>query len=285
MAARPSSALGRALRLASALLVAVAACAERPEPEGDVVARIGEGTLGYAEFQAYLETTLDEPASRLDSAALSSLFDQFLADRLIVALALERGLPAEVAEPRRAADFLLAAAGEPELDPVEIRAYYDAHRDRYTRPERIHLRQILVAEREEAEGAMAALDAGEDFVAVSARLSQDPRAELGGDQGWLGREDLPQMFAGVLDALAPGEHSDIVEADYGYHIFQVVARAPADVVPFDEAEPEIRRDLHRGRVDALLDGFVEEARNRFRVAVFRQNFPFEYQGRHAQSTD
>ncbi|MCP4200705.1 MAG: hypothetical protein GY769_02070, partial [bacterium] len=122
---------------------------------------------------------------------------------------------------------------------------------------------------------------GEDFGQVAARFSQEPNSQLGGDQGRLAREDLPVAYADAIFDLAPGEVTDIVSADYGFHLFQVVERYPAEVAPVEEVAPAIRQVLERQRVDETVASFVDEARERYNVIVFPSNIPFDYQGDYA----
>ena len=164
----------------------------------------------------------------------------------------------------------------------QLRAYYEAHKDEFRHPEEVHLRQILVADREAAEQARDAIAGGEDFAQVAARFSQEPNAQLGGDQGRLAREDLPTTFADTIFGLGAGEVTDIVTADYGFHIFQVVERYPAELQPFEDVENTIRQALERQRVDEIVAGFIDEARERYNVVVFPSNIPFDYQGDYVQ---
>ncbi|HEX5760311.1 MAG TPA: hypothetical protein VF121_14075, partial [Thermoanaerobaculia bacterium] len=68
---------------------------------------------------------------------------------------------------------------------------------------------------------------------------------------------------------------------YGFHLFQVVERLPAAVVPLAAARPEIVRRLRRERADRRLRALVEEARGRYTVAVYERNLPFHYQGNYS----
>jgi hypothetical protein len=73
----------------------------------------------------------------------------------------------------------------------------------------------------------------------------------------------------------------VVEAEYGFHLFQVVERLPAAEVPLADARVEIGRRLRRERADARLAELVAEARRRYNVAVLERNLPFNYQGRYS----
>ncbi|HSS75863.1 MAG TPA: peptidylprolyl isomerase, partial [Thermoanaerobaculia bacterium] len=161
--------------------------------------------------------------------------------------------------------------------------YYAAHRQDFTRPERVRLRQILTQDRATAERALKEIGGGADFAEVSRRLSRDPGAAAGGYQGELSREDLPPSFAEVIFSLKAGEVSRLVPADYGFHIFQVTEREPAQVISLDAARSEILAKLRQERADRLLQSLVQEARARYNVAVYGRNLPFDYEGYYSDS--
>jgi peptidyl-prolyl cis-trans isomerase SurA len=66
---------------------------------------------------------------------------------------------------------------------------------------------------------------GESFEAMARLYSEDPgSAKLGGDLGLHGRGELYAEFEAVAFKLKPGDISDIVETEAGYHIIQSIER-------------------------------------------------------------
>lgn len=278
--------LRQPLALAVLALAALLPGCRRHAIGTDVVATIEGEEMRYSEFEAYLRDNVDSSDLPLDRDVLEKLFDQFLDERLLGRLAVERGLTGVERGPdgeprvdhRRAITYLLHQARPRPPGDAEIAAYYAAHREDYRRSESVRLNQILVHERENAVAARQALLAGEKFEDVAARYSQVPIAHLGDGGGRLTRDDLPEAFADAIFELEPGEVSDIFAADYGFHLFQVVERVPADEVPLEEVVGEIRRLLERQRLDDLVASFLDEARRRYNVEVHPANFPFDYRG-------
>lgn len=269
-----------ALAGAVGLTLCLAACRGEPASavSADVVARLGPEEVRYPQFEAYVAATVGDDDDLLPSGVLTRLFDRFLDEELLIRLAVERGVAAPGASRRQALDALLAGELGPGPGEPEVTSYYQGHRDSFARPERVRLRQILVEDRESAERVRAEIAAGADFATVARRVSRDPSAGAGGLQGELSRADLPQAFAEVIFALAPGEVSRVIEAEYGYHLFQVTERLPAEVVPLAQARDEIARQLKRERADRLLTSLVGEARDRYDVEVYARNLPFDYEG-------
>jgi hypothetical protein len=278
------------LLLAIGFGLPLSGCRHAPAVEPERVATVGTEDVRWEEFESYLERHLGESGASLGSDVLSELFDQFLSERLLVQLAVERGLVAGrsldgAGTPRRAVDRLLVAAARdaPEPSPGEVAAYYAAHRQEFARPERVRLRQILLDDRAAAEQALAEVRAGAGFDEVGARLAADPAVGAdAGYQGELAREDLPPAFADAIFALAPGEVSEVVAAEYGFHLFHVVERLGAETVPLAEASAEIERRLRQEAADARLERLVEEARQSYDVSVHDRNLPFNYRGRYLE---
>lgn len=263
------------------LLLAAIACG-RAEAPPDVVASLGEEQVRYSEFESWLKRTVGDSEGVLASDVLSQLFDQFLDEKVLIRMAANRGLlPEGQGGAREAMDALLAdgLAGEKgEPGEAEVVRYYEEHRQQFARPERVRLRQILTEDRPAAERAVQELADGTDFADLARQLSRDPSASTGGYQGELSREDLPPAFADVIFSLQPGEASPIVPADYGFHIFQVIARSPAGVVPLEEARGEILERLRQEQADRHLAGLVRDGRTQYNVEVHARNLPFNYQG-------
>ncbi|HEV7507252.1 MAG TPA: peptidylprolyl isomerase [Thermoanaerobaculia bacterium] len=258
-----------------------------PPPAPDAAARIGGEDVRYGDFEAYLKRTVNDTDGVLGSDVLSQLFDQFLEERLLVRLAIDRKVAREArnAAGQRAAIEALLASRQPR-EPAsgeDVARYYAAHRQDFARPERVRLRQILTQDRATAERALKEIGGGTEFAEVARRLSHDPGAAAGGYQGELSREDLPPSFAEVIFGLKTGEVSRLVPADYGFHIFQVTEREPAQVISLEAARPEILSKLRQERADRLLQSLVQEARARYNVSVNGRNLPFDYEGYYSDS--
>jgi hypothetical protein len=269
---------------AGALTVPAAGCRRRPAPPApDVAAKAGGTEIRYAEFQDYLSRTLGDADTVVASDVLSKLFDQFLEERLLQRLAVDRGLVPAGAAPRQAIDALLRQAAGPPPGTAQIEAYYRLHRQEFARPERVRLRQILTEDRGTAERARRAIERGEDFQAVARRLSRDASAAGGGYQGELARSNLPPSFVDVIFSLRPGEVSRVMPAEYGFHIFQVVERLPEEVMPLAAASGEIAARLLRERADRARASLVQQARASYNAEVYERNLPFEYEGSYGET--
>ncbi len=279
---------GRVSRLGWSVILLAVACQRPAPPPPDVAASLGDADVRYAEFERYVALNVGEPdGGVLGSDVLSELFDQFLDERLLERLAADRGLAraasGDPGQARRAIDALLEKDLRQEPGEAEIARYYQQHRQDFARPERVRLRQILTADRKAAEEARREIAAGTPFEEVARHLASGPRADGGGVQGELARGDLPPSFADLIFSLKPGEVSPVVPAEYGFHLFQVTAREPAEVVPLAAARGEILGRLRQQRADQILRSLVQEARSQYNVRVYERNLPFAYQGSYSHA--
>jgi peptidyl-prolyl cis-trans isomerase C len=99
--------------------------------------------------------------------------------------------------------------------------------------EHIAARHILVATEVEARRIYDQLNAGADFASMARTHSQDVSTrDLGGDLGFFPKGVLTSKeVEAAAFALQPGQLSDVISSDLGYHIVQVVERVDQEISP------------------------------------------------------
>jgi peptidyl-prolyl cis-trans isomerase D len=149
-------------------------------------------------------------------------------------------------------------------------AYYEQNKARFGQDEQRKASHILftagdggtakdkAGARKKAEEVLAQLRANpKDFERLAKEFSKDPgSAANGGDLGQFGRNMMVKPFEDAAFKLKPGEISDLVESDFGFHIIKVTGVVPAQVKPFAEVRGEIESDLRR---QAAQKKFAEAA--------------------------
>lgn len=137
---------------------------------------------------------------------------------------------------------LVKRAGEGiTVSDAEIRAAYEADRDRFTERRRRKIAIILVASREDAEAAVSRLERGESFASVARTASLANAIRYTDSEG-----DFPPEFEKVAFGLATGAVSEPVQVGSLWYLI----RAAGDLVP-ERTRPfrEVRRQLRQQLLD------------------------------------
>ena len=171
-------------------------------------------------------------------------------------------------------DALKAGISVPEED---LRKYYDENVARYTAAEERRASHVLIsaakdapaAERAKAKARAEALladvrKAPASFADVARKNSGDAgSAERGGDLDFFARGAMVKPFEDAAYAMKPGEISNVVETDFGFHIIRLDAVRGGDKKPFDavrgEIEAEVQKQLAQKKYAEVAEQFTNTA--------------------------
>ena len=167
------------------------------------------------------------------------------------------------------------------VDEADIKRYYEEHQPEFGAPEQRQTAHILIAVAAQAPEAdkQAAKTRAEQllqqvkqsparFAELARQHSQDPgSAANGGDLGMFGRGVMVKPFEDVAFQLKPGEISDLVQSEFGFHIIKLIAVNPSKTLPFEEAKNNIAQKL---KLQKASDKFAELA-EKFNNTVYEQS--------------
>jgi len=148
--------------------------------------------------------------------------------------------------------------------------YFRANRKAYLSERRVRAAQIVVRDRDRAEGILKRLKAGEDFGKVARAVSIGPEAERGGDLGFFERGMMPEAIDRVVFSLPVGEISEVVKSPYGFHIIKVLDRQERGGRKFAEAKERVIADLRKIKEAEAYERWIDGLKAK---AVIRINRP------------
>ena len=126
-------------------------------------------------------------------------------------------------------------------------AYYQDNIDKYTSEEQRRVSHILIQgdDKAKAQKVLDKLKAGADFATLAKEDSEDVgSAQEGGSLGWIERDVMDPEFEKAAFALKqPGEMTDLVKSEFGYHIIKLDELKAPETEPYKSVAKAIKQEL------------------------------------------
>ncbi len=218
------------------------------------------------------------PEVRMSRDRISTLIDSVFITRMLAQRAHDEGLDKDPAVQRRMQQVSEAVLADlyrlkvdKEADKIDLskraRELYQANPGQYKVGEQVYIQQVLIGLKgrtrdmafEKAKQVANEVRAGKDeFLAYAFRESDEDqvRDKFKGDLGWVFPEKLVPSVREAVAKLKPGQVSEPVESEYGFHIVKLVERKPPHQAKFEEVKESIvkaeRERLKKQRFDEIL---------------------------------
>lgn len=162
---------------------------------------------------------------------------------------------------------------------ADVMAYYESHLAALKQPLQVRVSHILIQAdskseasrkpeaRRKAEQILKDLKDGRDFRTLAREQSDGPTRTSGGDLGYVGRGQLEKQFESVIFNLKKDEVSDVIETDYGYHIFKVMDIKPESIVAYDNVKEQIKQLLLQDKAKKEADEYARKLREKSAVKI------------------
>ncbi|HEX4022925.1 MAG TPA: peptidyl-prolyl cis-trans isomerase [Acidobacteriaceae bacterium] len=164
--------------------------------------------------------------------------------------------------------------GPVQISDAEVQQYYNQNLKQYQVPEQVRVRHILIkvapnadakttaAARQKAEDILNQLHHGADFAALAKKYSDDQGSKpQGGELGFLQRGATVPEFDKTAFSLQPGQISNVIQTQFGYHILQVEARQPAHEKPLSEVHDTIVASLTQQKQGQAAQSYATQLQN------------------------
>jgi peptidyl-prolyl cis-trans isomerase C len=249
--------------LALSITFAAPACAADPTAD-TVVATVNghEITLGHmistreslpAQYQELDDAVLFDGILEqlIQQTALAEVEEAALTKRDLLALDNQRRT--------YLAGVVLDTTANAAVTEDALNAAYEEKYSSATPGKEFHAAHILVETEEEAKALKVELDGGADFSALAKEKSTGPSGPNGGDLGWFGAGMMVKPFEDAVMALEPGQVSDPVQTQFGWHIIKLMESRVADIPSLDDTRAELEGDLRSKAVEARVTSLTSDA--------------------------
>jgi peptidyl-prolyl cis-trans isomerase C len=170
--------------------------------------------------------------------------------------------------------------GRTAVTAEQVNDFYAKNPAEFQQSERVRASHILIgvpdasdAKAKEQARIRAAeileqVQAGGDFAALAKEHSQDPGSgPKGGDLGFFQRGQMVGPFEATAFSLAPGQSSELVETQFGFHIIKVVEKQAARTVPLDEVRPQVEQYLQGQNRERETQVFINALKAKGKVEI------------------
>jgi len=161
--------------------------------------------------------------------------------------------------------------------PSEIHDYYQLHVSEFLRPAQVRMYQILIKKSDPPEKAkktakniLIQLKENANFQQMAQLLSEGPKRKAGGLWGYVTRGFFGEEMSKVEDAafkLKPGQFSDIIETDLGYHIVFIDRKRISRILTEREAYDDIYNRLSDAQFTEIYKNYLDYLRGKTYVEI------------------
>jgi len=135
---------------------------------------------------------------------------------------------------------------------ASIERAYNNNIEQYTTPEQVRASHILLKTegkddatvKAKAEDVLKQAKAGADFAELAKKYSEDEgTAKNGGDLDFFGRGKMVPEFDAAVFAMQPGQISNLIKTQYGYHIIKLADKKAATTRTLADVRQQISDQL------------------------------------------
>ena len=157
-----------------------------------------------------------------------------------------------------------------QVSDKEINQYYKSRQKEFWEDGQVRARHILFIvepgssesnrkeKLEQAKQILSEIRKGGDFSEIAREYSEDISASNGGDVGFVSRGKMVAEFEEAVFSLKPGQVSDIVSTEYGYHIIKAEETLAGKTLTLKESKDRIVKILSVKKEKQGYQDWMEE---------------------------
>ena len=154
-----------------------------------------------------------------------------------------------------------------QVSAEDIQRSYEDNKQQYSTPEQVRASHILLKTegkddatvKKQAEDLLAKVKKGADFSKLATEFSEDDASKVkGGDLDFFGKGQMVPEFDKAAFSMKPGEISDLVKTQYGYHIIKLTEKKDATTKSLDEVRAQIEDQIKWDRAQTEAQRIADD---------------------------
>ena len=166
-----------------------------------------------------------------------------------------------------------------DITTEEAREYYQKNPDQFTEPTKARARHVLIKvsrdasdeeikqAKEKADLVLQKAKAGADFATLARDYSEGPNAFKGGDLGFFARGEMVKSFDEAVFKLQPGQISDVVRSELGFHVIKLEEYKDPESIPFEKVEDKIKAFLTQKESNERFEKYIEQLKEKADIKI------------------
>jgi peptidyl-prolyl cis-trans isomerase C len=204
-------------------------------------------------------------------------FADFLKEHNLTMAELNKALASDIKVKKI---VLMELGGDAKPSQKEISKFYSDNTDKFTVPESVHVRHILVLinkgdddkvkseKKEKIENLRQQVLDGADFAEVARKNSDCPSKEKGGDLGNITKGQTVEPFENAAFSQEKNVIGPVITTDFGYHVIQVLDHNPQKTIALEEVKSKISDYLEKQKQTDAFAALIKKLRENAKIIVF-----------------
>ncbi|MGB0180350.1 MAG: SurA N-terminal domain-containing protein [Candidatus Puniceispirillales bacterium] len=127
------------------------------------------------------------------------------------------------------------------ISDEEIESIYEERKDSLSIPERRNFYQMVFSDTDQANTALARLNAGEDFAIIANDMLGDSEEDITFTN--IARDDLPEDLADIVFAASQNQVTTPAETPFGIYVFLINDISPAEIPLFSDIKSSLADEI------------------------------------------
>ncbi|HWK53559.1 MAG TPA: peptidyl-prolyl cis-trans isomerase [Hyphomicrobiales bacterium] len=238
------------------------------------LALVNQRPILRSDFRDQLEAETGHPLAESTREEQLRVLDEMIREELFV----QRGLELDFAETDPETRYALYAIVEAQIlagvttgsaSEEQLRAYYDSHRDEFQTEGQLTVHHLIqhAGNQDLARQAAQALRDGMPLEEAKQNFELEEAEFYADDFYYAARAHLGDALFDAAQALAPGEVSEPLAQEDGYHLVQLVRQRPPQAQSYEQAGTEVQSRFYRSEKNRVMNNMMDFLRSRSNILI------------------